>query len=149
MKKFVFSLQRLLDLRNTVLEEEKTRLGQLQAALHRIEGQIADLKAAFARLARQLADAQAEGVTIAELMALNAHRDNIDLQLKELALRRADARLRVDKQLQVVVEASREVSKLEKVQQRQYELYREMEKRAEAARVEELVVNNISRRVVG
>lgn len=149
MKKFVFSLQRLLDLRNTVLEEEKTRLGQLQAALHRIEGQIASLKAAFAQLARQLADAQAEGVTIAELMALNAHRDNIDLQLKELALRRADARLRVDKQLQVVVEASREVSKLEKVQQRQYELYREMEKRAEAARVEELVVNNISRRVVG
>ena len=144
-----FPEQKLLDLRNTVLEEEKTRLGQLQAALRRIDEKIRLLRDALKELAEQMRKAQAEGVTIAELMALNAHRSNIDLQLKELAQRRAEAQKKVDRQLQVVVEASREVSKLEKVEQRQYELYREMEKKAESNRVEELVVTNISRRSVG
>ena len=92
--------------------------------------------------------AQSEGVTIAELIAYNARRANIRMQLEELALRLADAVKSVDRQTQIVVEASREVSKFEKVEERQYELYREVEKKAENARVEELVVNNISRQVV-
>ncbi len=100
------------------------------------------------QISREMLEAQTKGVTVAELIAYNARRANIRMQLEELALRLADAKKSVDHQMQIVVEASREVSKFEKVEERQYEVYREGEKKAETARVEELVLNNVTRRQV-
>lgn len=148
MKKFQFTMRRILDLKNNILEAEKNRLGQLQEVQRRIETEILQLEEAMQNISQEMRDAQTEGVTVAELIAYNARRANIRMQLEELALRLADAKKSVEHQMQVVVEASREVSKFEKVEERQYEVYRESEKKAETARVEELVVNNISRRQV-
>lgn len=148
MKKFQFTMRKILDLKNNILETEKNRLAQLKEAQRRIESEIEALEGAMRDISLEMLAAQSEGVTIAELIAYNARRANIRMQLEELALRLADAVKSVDRQTQIVVEASREVSKFEKVEERQYELYREVEKKAESARVEELVVNNISRRQV-
>lgn len=146
MKKFQFTMRKILDLKNNILEAEKTRLGQLKEAQRRIEREIEALEAAMRDISLEMLAAQSEGVTIAELIAYNARRANIRMQLEELAARLAEAVKSVDHQTQVVIEASREVSKFEKVEERQYEVYRETEKKAESARVEELVVNNIGRR---
>lgn len=148
MKKFQFTMRKILDLKNNILEAEKNRLAQLQEAQRRIEGEILRLEQAMQNISLEMRDAQTEGVTVAELIAYNARRANIRMQLEELALRLADAKKSVDHQMQIVVEASREVSKFEKVEERQYEVYREGEKKAENARVEELVTNNVSRRQV-
>lgn len=148
MKKFEFTMRKILDLKNNILEAEKNRLAQLQEAQRRIEAEIAQLEQAMQDISQEMTDAQTEGVTVAELIAYNARRANIRMQLEELALRLADAKKSVDHQMQIVVEASREVSKFEKVEERQYEVYREGEKKAENARVEELVTNNVSRRLV-
>ncbi len=148
MRKFQFTMRRILDLKNNILDAEKNRLSQLQEEQRKIEREIEALELAMQDISREMLDAQSEGVTVAELIAYNARRANIRMQLEELALRLADAKKSVDRQMQVVAEASREVSKFEKVEERQYEVYRESEKKAETARVEELVVNNISRRQV-
>ncbi len=145
MRKFQFTMRRILD---NILDAEKNRLSQLQEEQRKIEREIEALELAMQDISREMLDAQSEGVTVAELIAYNARRANIRMQLEELALRLADAKKSVDRQMQVVAEASREVSKFEKVEERQYEVYRESEKKAETARVEELVVNNISRRQV-
>ncbi len=146
MKKFEFTMRRILDLKNNVLEAEKNRLAQLQEAQRKIEALILQLEESMQNISREMLEAQTTGVTVAELIAYNARRANIRMQLEELAKRLADAKKSVDHQMQVVVEASREVSKFEKVEERQYEVYREGEKKAETARVEELVLNNVTRR---
>lgn len=148
MKKFEFSMQKILDLKNNVLEAEKNRLAQLQEEARRIERRIEALEQAMRDIADEMRRAQTDGVTVAELIAFNARRGNIRLQLEELALQHRDAQKSVDRQVQIVVAASQEVSKFEKVEERQYEVYRDIAKKAETARVEELVVNNISRRQV-
>ena len=148
LKKFEFTMRKILDLKNNILEAEKNRLSQLQEAQRRIEAEILQLEQAMQDISQQMINAQTEGVTVAELMAYNARRANIRMQLEELALRLSDAIKSVDHQMQIVVEASREVSKFEKVEERQYEVYREGEKKAENARVEELVANNVCRRQV-
>lgn len=148
MRKFQFTMRRILDLKNNILDAEKNRLSQLKEEQRKIEREIEALELAMQDISREMLDAQSEGVTVAELIAYNARRANIRMQLEELALRLTDAKKSVDRQMQVVAEASREVSKFEKVEERQYEVYRESEKKAETARVEELVVNNISRRQV-
>ena len=148
MKKFEFTMRKILDLKNNILEAEKNRLAQLQEAQRRLEDEILQLEQAMQDISQEMMDAQTKGVTVAELIAYNARRANIRMQLEELALRLADAKKSVDHQMQIVVEASREVSKFEKVEERQYEVYREGEKKAENARVEELVTNNACRRQV-
>ena len=148
MRKFEFTMRKILDLKNNILEAEKNRLGQLQEAQRRIEAEIAQLEQAMQDISHEMTDKQTEGVTVAELIAYNARRANIRMQLEELAKRLVDAKKSVDHQMQIVVEASREVSKIEKVEERQYEVYREGEKKAESARVEELVANNVCRRQV-
>ena len=148
MKKFEFTMRRILDLKNNILEAEKNRLGQLQEKQRKIEALILQLEESMQQISREMLEAQTKGVTVAELIAYNARRANIRMQLEELALRLADAKKSVDHQMQIVVEASREVSKFEKVEERQYEVYREGEKKAETARVEELVLNTVPRRQV-
>jgi len=148
VKKFEFTMRRILDLKNNILEAEKNRLGQLQEKQRKIEALILQLEESMQQISREMLEAQTKGVTVAELIAYNARRANIRMQLEELALRLADAKKSVDHQMQIVVEASREVSKFEKVEERQYEVYREGEKKAETARVEELVLNNVTRRQV-
>ena len=113
MKKFQFSMQKILDLKQNVLDAEKNRLGQLQGRRRQLEDEIA---------------------------ALNR------LQLEDLAKKRADIQKNIEKQTLVVVEVSREVSKFEKIEERQLEIYRETEKKAEAARIEDMIVTNVTRR---
>ena len=148
MKKFEFTMRRILDLKNNIQKKKKNRLGQLQEKQRKIEALILQLEESMQQISREMLEAQTKGVTVAELIAYNARRANIRMQLEELALRLADAKKSVDHQMQIVVEASREVSKFEKVEERQYEVYREGEKKAETARVEELVLNNVTRRQV-
>lgn len=146
MKKFEFTMHKVLDLKNTVLDEEKNRLSQLQAAVRQIEGQIARLTEAMHAIAEEMMKRQADGITVAELLGYNARKSNIHLQIKELKERLAEAQKKADAQMQTVIEASREVSKLEKVEERQYESYREMVKKSETAFMEELVSTNVSYR---
>ncbi len=148
MKKFEFTMHKVLDLKNTVLDEEKNRLSQLQAAVRQLEGQIARLTEAMQAITGEMQERQADGITVAELLGYNARKSNIHLQIKELKERLAEAQKKADAQMQAVIEASREVSKLEKVEERQYESYREMVKKAETAFMEELVATNVSYRRV-
>ncbi len=146
MKKFQFSMQKILDLKQNVLDAEKNRLGQLQGRRRQLEDEIAALNRASCDIAMEMRDAQATGITIAELMGFNARRSNIRLQLEDLAKKRADIQKNIEKQTLVVVEVSREVSKFEKIEERQLEIYRETEKKAEAARIEDMIVTNVTRR---
>ena len=139
-------MQKILDLKQNVLDAEKNRLGQLQGRRRQLEDEIAALNRASCDIAMEMRDAQATGITIAELMGFNARRSNIRLQLEDLAKKRADIQKNIEKQTLVVVEVSREVSKFEKIEERQLEIYRETEKKAEAARIEDMIVTNVTRR---
>ncbi len=146
MKKFQFTMQKILDLKQNMLDAEKNRLGQLRERKARIEAEIDALRQSAQEIADEMRAAQIKGVTVAELIGFSTRRENIRLQLEELAGRLAEVDRCVEKQLQIVVAASQEVSKFEKIEQKQREHYRELEKKMEAARVEELVVTNIGRR---
>ena len=148
MKKFEFSMQKILDLKNNILEEEKNRLGRLQEEKRKIELRIEALQTASREISEEMKRAQLEGVTVAALLASSARQNIIRLQMEDMLRQLETAQEKVDAQMQVVVAASQEVSKLEKVEERQYEIYPGFEKKAEATRIEELVTNNISRRQV-
>ena len=62
MKKFRFSLDRMRDYREQLLEEEKNTLSRLNAARDQIQGRIEFLGREFARISREMLREQAEEI---------------------------------------------------------------------------------------
>ena len=139
MKKFQFSLGRMRDYRERLLEEEKGTLQRYKAERNQIEDEIARLEGEFGELSRRMQEKAEKGATVIELRKLSAQMDNVRMQIRELEKALTKAEQRVEKQMQVVVEANKEVTKLDKLEERQLESYRQKTQKAEAERIEELV----------
>lgn len=145
MKKFHFSLQAMRDYRERLLDEEKGTLQRLKAERDGIEEHLRRLEEEFARLSLEMVKAQMQGTTIIELRKLSAQLDNLRLQIEEQRTLLEQAEAKVEQQMSVVVAANQEVSKLDKLEERQREEYRHQVNKAEEDRIDELVSQNLVR----
>ena len=145
MKKFEFSLRHMRDYRERLLDEEKGTLQRLKAERDGIEEHLRRLEEEFARLSLEMVKAQMQGTTIIELRKLSAQLDNLRLQIEEQRTLLEQAEAKVEQQMSVVVAANQEVSKLDKLEERQREEYRHQVNKAEEDRIDELVSQNLVR----
>lgn len=145
MKKFHFSLQAMRDYRERLLDEEKGTLQRLKAERDGIEEHLRRLEEEFARLSLEMVKAQMQGTTIIELRKLSAQLDNLRLQIEEQRTLLEQAEAKVEQQMSVVVAANQEVSKLDKLEERQREEYRHQVNKVEEDRIDELVSQNLVR----
>ena len=146
MKKFQFGLEHVRDYRDRLLEEELGKLQRLKAALAQVESRIQQLNQEFSQVSAQLAQAQRRGTTSAQIQCLGLQLEAARLQLRELEAQRKKAQQQVDLQTRIVVEANQEVSKLDKLKERQLDAYRTQAAKAEEQQVEELVSQSHARK---
>ncbi len=135
MKKFKFSLEKMLKYRDQILDEQKNKLGRLTSVVNSILEHINSLEKSFCNVCAEKEKKQNEGITVLELREFEFRLDNIRKQLKQLDIDLKKAQKDVDDQILVVVEADREVAKLEKLEEKQLEDYN-----VKAAKAEELVI---------
>lgn len=145
MKKFEFSLSHILDYRERLLDEEKGVLQRVKAERDEIADNIRRLDKSLAQVSLKMIKAQTEGTTIIEIKKLAAQQENIQLQLDQQRKALEKAELKVDHQMKAVIAANQEVSKLDKLQERQLEEYRHEVNKAEEDRVDEFVAQNLAR----
>lgn len=145
MKKFQFSLDHVRDYRDRLLDEETGKLQRLQAERDRLEQQINQLKTDFAQVSEEMRKAQAEGITALEQRGFSMQLESIRMQVEQLEA----AKARVEQQTRVVVAANQEVSKLDKLRDRQYEDWQAGVRKAEEERIEELVSQSHIRKTAG
>ena len=144
MKKFQFSLDHVRDYRDRLLDEETGKLQRLRAEQTRIE-----LEADFAQVSQAMRDAQAEGITALEQRGFSLQLESIRMQTHELTDLLKGVQDQVEQQTQIVVAANQEVSKLDKLKDRQYEDWQTSVRKAEEERIEELVSQNYIRKTAG
>jgi len=149
MKKFQFSLSHMREYKDRILDEELGVLQRLKGERDQIQRQIDNLNENFQTISFQMLKAQEKGSTIMEVRSYNIQLTNIRMQLRDLESALQCAAKKVFDQTQVVVAANQEVSKLDKLQDRQYELYRQHMQKEEELRIEELVTLGLSRQTVG
>ena len=149
MKKFQFSLDHVRDYRDRLLDEEAGKLQRLRAEQTRIEQLIAQLEADFAQVSKAMRDAQAEGITALEQRGFSLQLESIRMQTHELTDLLKGVQDQVEQQTQIVVAANQEVSKLDKLKDRQYEDWQTSVRKAEEERIEELVSQNYIRKTAG
>ena len=146
MKKFAFSLERMLNFQSQNLEKEMGILGRMTAERDALEAQKQDMAAKAAGVQADIARREAEGTTIFMLKAcfsiLESARNQLEEMEEELRLLQAG----LERQRQIVTEASREVKKLEKLKEKQLEEYHRGEAKEQQETIAEHVAGNFVRR---
>lgn len=146
MKKFAFSLERMLNFQSQNLEKEMGILGRMTAERNALEARKRDMAEKAAGIQAEIARREAEGTTIFMLKACYSILESARNQLEELEKERKLLQAGLERQRQVVTEASREVKKLEKLKEKQLEEYHRGEAKEQQETIAEHVAGNFVRR---
>ena len=143
MKPFAFSLERLREYRNQVLDTEKNILMTLMKRLYDIEEQIR-LCTAFRQAKRiEMQIKQTQGTTMREMEECKFYLENTRCQLEALEEERILAAFEVERQRKIVLKASQDVASLDKLEEKQLEDYRYLEARDNEKVILEHVINQL------
>ena len=146
MKKFAFSLERMLNFQSQNLEKEMGILGRMTAERDALEARKRDMAEKAAGIQAEIARREAEGTTIFMLKACYSILESARNQLEELEKERKLLQAGLERQRQVVTEATREVKKLEKLKEKQLEEYHRGEAKEQQETIAEHVAGNFVRR---
>lgn len=144
MKKFNFTLQSLKKYNDQMLDSEKPVLGRLRAELAEMQAEL-DAKTAEYELSIDKLNELVRGGTTA--MRLSLHKkyvSSLQQDIYRIKGRMVQKRDEVEQQLQRVIDATKEVSKLEKLEEKQLEEYRYAAQKEQEQIIEEFVSNGSS-----
>lgn len=144
MKKFNFTLQSLKKYNDQVLDSEKSVLGRLRAELAEMQAEL-DAKTAEYELSIDKLNELVRGGTTAMRMSLHKkYVSSLQQDIYRIKGRMAQKRDEIEQQLQRVIDATKEVSKLEKLEEKQLEEYRYAAQKEQEQIIEEFVSNGSS-----
>ncbi|MBQ7782459.1 MAG: flagellar export protein FliJ [Oscillospiraceae bacterium] len=139
MKKFKFTLDKLLDYKDQILEKEKNSL----ASLHADKNEALRLRD---ELAREMKEAQddfnyraTKGISAMDMFIFKEHHNTLRLRIEDTDKSIKNIELAIERQTGVVAEASKDVKSLEKLEEKQLEAYNFKAAKAEEAFIEEYV----------
>lgn len=142
MKKFEFSLEKMLSFKDQMLSGEKLKLADLRSRLAHLNEVLEQLRKEFAYCDAELKEQERTGLTPQGFSRrkayLNALSEKIKLQQQHIRTMEA----KVSDQVAVVVRVSQEVTTLEKLKDRQLEEYRTAEGKEQELLIDEFVANN-------
>ena len=142
MKKFKFSLQRLLEYKDKSLDHEKDTLAAIRRELQVLVEQRQELARQFREANDRFNARAAIGMTQQDINAEKAYIKSLQAQIDGLDVKIASTEVRVEKQLLVVVELTKEVSSIEKLKEHQLEDYKKREQKEDELFIEEFVTNS-------
>lgn len=139
MKKFRFTLDKLLDYKGQILDREKNDL----AALNLAKADALELKAGLEAEQRRNRDGfnrkAAEGISPADMLTFTNYHNVLQMRIEDTQREIEELEEKIAKQLNVVTEASKEVKSLEKLEEKQLEDYRFKVQKSEENFIEEYV----------
>ncbi len=133
--KFVFGLQRVLDLKKQIEEQQKIDLSRLLKKKREIESYIEDLKKRLIHT-RSLVFSSSE-ISSLDLVLYNHYREYIlqEIEEKEKSIKILDQE--IERKRREVLEATKERKKIEKLKEKTYKKFLEEEKRIEQKELDE------------
>lgn len=140
MKKFVFTLERMLAYQEQNLEKEKGILARITAERDKLEEDRRDKELRIRRIQEDIGQRQIQGTTVFILKGCYSVLEGARSRLEEIETELARTQARVEKQRHVVTEASQEVKKLEKLKEKQMEEYRH----EEAKEQQDLIIEHVA-----
>lgn len=139
MKRFNFTLGKLLDYKDQVLSKEKNDLAQLRTERQNSEDEKAELEERLRISGEEYAAMAARGMTVNDITMFKNFHSALIRQIKDKEDEIAGLDMKIDRQTGVVVEASKDVNSLERLKDKQWEEYRFALNKSEEQFIEEYV----------
>lgn len=124
MKKFQFTLQKLMDFRQQELDRQKNTLSALQADLQRIYQEKDELELKVAQSSEELEQVCRQGAQAFEISVRKRYIVTLQQEIHARELSAERKQEEINHQLGVVVEATKDVRTLEKLEEKQLEDYK-------------------------
>lgn len=128
-----------------VLDREKNNLAHLRVQQQKMQEEKQELEAKLKRSADEFRDLSGKGITVMQITMFKGYHQSLRMQIKELENSIEEMEKKVQKQLGVVVDATKEVSSLEKLEEKQFEEYKFKVAKAEEQFIAEYVMNSTYR----
>lgn len=141
MKKFNFTLQSLKKYDDQVLDSEKSILGRLRAELAEMQSELDAKVAEYEQSIDKLNELVRGGTTAMRLSLHKKYVSSLQQDIYRIKGLMAHKREEIENQLQKVIDATKEVSKLEKLEEKQLEEYRYASQKEQEQIIEEFVTN--------
>ncbi len=145
MKKFQFTLQKLMDFREQELDRQKNTLSALRGELVKIEDATAELRRKVFSESQELERICAEGAQAYEISMRKRYIVTLQQEIHQKEAQAIQKKAEIEAQLGVVVEATKDVKTLEKLEEKQLEEYKALETKENEQFIEEFVSNASAR----
>jgi flagellar export protein FliJ len=145
MKKFQFTLQKLKDFREQELDRQKNTLNALRGELNKIEAAAAELRRKVYAESAELERVCSEGAQAYEISVRKRYIVTLQQEIHMKEAQAVQKKAEIDAQLGVVVEATKDVKTLEKLEEKQLEEYKALESKENEQFIEEFVSNAAAR----
>ncbi|MDR2908267.1 MAG: flagellar export protein FliJ [Oscillospiraceae bacterium] len=139
MKKFSFSLQRLMGYKEQILDVEITVLADMNAALNGFLAELSELESQHEQRGALLREKARAGISAVELETHKNYLTSLDFSIKQKKQQIKMQRMAIDKQMDKVREAKVEISTMEKLREKKLEEYNYAARKAEELMIEEFV----------
>ena len=147
MKKFTFSLQKLMDFREQELDRQKNALSLLQSDLKRIDESREDLIKKLSEQEEQLERVYKMGSTAMDISMRKRYIVTLQQEIHIREQQAEEKKVEIEKQLSVVVDATKDVKTLEKLEEKQLEEYKHAVGKENELFIEEFVSGQTVRAV--
>lgn len=141
MKKFKFTLESLKKYNEQILDSEKNQLGKLRAEYADMQKALEAKNLEYEQAIETLEELMKSGTNVMRVSLHKRYIASLQQDMYRIRAEMASKNEEIQHQLQKVVDATKEVSKIEKLEEKQIEQYKYEEQKESELFIEEFVSN--------
>ena len=139
MKKFAFSLDKVLDFKEQTLENKNNEMAKLQSDLRELERKIDDCNFQFAQTNQKMVTALETGLSALDMASYKTYLQEINLNTKKLINQKFELVKFIDQKMAVILELKTDISGLEKLKDKKFSEYSKLIQKEQELALEEFV----------
>jgi flagellar FliJ protein len=139
MKKFVFSLEKVLSFKQQTLDVKKNEIAVLQMKLHELESQIEDLNEKYAASNAKMVEELQHGITQNDMAIYKMYFNTLNEKIQALLESKEKLLQLIEEKEKELVQINSEISGLEKLKDKQLAEYLKTKQKGEELAIEEFV----------
>jgi flagellar FliJ protein len=143
LKKFEFTLDKLKNYREQLLDREKNSLSFINNQRAKLLEDKRNVEAELRHSTLEFRERAKIGVNIMQMNVFKSYQHSLNMKIKDIDEAITDVSLRIERQLQRVIAATKDVSSLEKLEEKQLDAYKADLQKADENFIAEYV-NNIA-----
>ncbi|WP_326910444.1 flagellar export protein FliJ [Sedimentibacter sp. MB31-C6] len=142
MKKFNFSLQKVLEIKEQILESLRMEMSNFNHEKRQIELDIRNLNMKYATANTELNEKSSKSITVGEMLYYKMYMENIFKNIEDKQKEKEAIDKKIEAKRREIVDVNKEISSLEKLKEKELDKYKyELDKKEEIY-IEEFVSNN-------